>query len=194
MGSSQCFKVERDYDLITPEEEKKHYKACREAKKEEIKSFLEHKVFKIMLRKGDKNLKKPVFINEIKAIWVLRWKNKEGKRVVKARLCVQGFRDRQHLETVSSSTATRTGQRAISSLAVVHKWQILCLDISTAFLQGLTFDELAKLTGTPKRNVQMTVPQDVWELLIELKADKLLQGVSSSDCGKLFLLALLKCV
>ena len=164
MPTSQCFKVARDFDIISASEEKKHWKACREAKKAELKSFLEHKVFRIMLRKNDRNYTKPVFINEIKAIWVLRWKNKEGKRIVKARLCVQGFRDKQNLDSVSSSTATRTGQRLISSLAANHKWNLLCLDISTAFLQGLTFEDLSKLTGQPKRNVQMSVPQDALEL------------------------------
>ena len=88
MGNQLRFKVERDFDIIGPEEERKHWKACREAKKAEIKSFLDHKVFRILVRKKDRNFKKPVFINEIKAIWVLRWKEKEGKKIVKARLCV----------------------------------------------------------------------------------------------------------
>ena len=191
---SKCFKVARDFDIISPEEQKKHYHACREAKKKEIKSFIDHKVFDVRLRKRDRDFSKPVFINDIKAIWVMRWKLKDGKKIVKARLCLQGFRDKQTMDSVSSSTATRIGQRLIASVAANHNWNLLCLDISTAFLQGLTFEDLAKLTGDPKRSVQMSPPSDVWELLKELKAHPLLAKHSAADCSKLYMLHLIKCV
>ena len=61
--TSQCFKVARDCDIMSVSEEKKHWKACTGARKAELKSFLEHKVFRIMLRKNDRNYTKPVFIN-----------------------------------------------------------------------------------------------------------------------------------
>ena len=97
-----------------------------------IQMFLDHRVFEVRRRKKDRNFDEPIFLNDIKAIWVLRWKLKDGKKIVKARLCLQGFRDKQHMESVASSTASRAAQRAVASTAANHLWHLLCLDISTA--------------------------------------------------------------
>ncbi len=43
--------------------------------------------------------------------------------------------------------------------AACHEdWIIVSIDVDKAFLQGLTYDELAKLTGEPRRNVAFTLP------------------------------------
>ena len=35
----------------------------------------------------------------------------------------------------------------------------ISIDVNKAFLQGLTYDELAKLTGEPRRQVAFTLPK-----------------------------------
>ena len=95
--------------------------------------------------------------NIVDSRWVLRWKpdpTAEGGRVVKARLCVRGYKDLQQssLETYAS-IATRWGQRLICSVCVQNNWQFRCYDVKQVFLQGLAFDELVSKTGEPVRKV-----------------------------------------
>ena len=44
------------------------------------------------------------------------------------------------------------------SEAVCRGWQILSADISKAFLQGVTYKELAELTGTQPREINFYLP------------------------------------
>ena len=44
------------------------------------------------------------------------------------------------------------------SAAVVRGWQMLSADISKAFLQGVTYEELAELTGEAPREVNFYLP------------------------------------
>lgn len=90
--------------------------------------------------------------NLLTSRWVLKMKN--GK--VKARLTVQGFKDRQKVENYSGTT-TRWGQRLILILAAQFRWELWSADVSEAFLRGLTFKELQK-QGEPIRSVQLELP------------------------------------
>eukprot|EP00972_Heterocapsa_arctica_P102379 15084059-Heterocapsa_arctica.AAC.1 len=109
--------------------------------------------------------------------WVIRWKSKQMddgtiKKAVEARLCGKGFADpqRQGLLTYSP-TAGDTSQKLVVHIAVSYGFEVISVDITAAFLQGLTFDELDKLytkfgvKGKVKREVFMGLPPDVWELL-----------------------------
>ena len=44
-------------------------------------------------------------------------------------------------------------------ISVQRSWPIASMDISCAFLKGLTFEEIAKIKGTPKRQVSMRLPR-----------------------------------
>ena len=74
--------------------------------------------------------------NILKSRCVLRWKKgPDGKRVVKARLVVKGFQDRELKSlTVSSPTANKDSQRMINSIAANTGWVLFVLDVSTAFI------------------------------------------------------------
>ena len=84
--------------------------------------------------------------NLIDAVWVRRWKYdpKLGRKVIKSRLCGRGFLDKQKFDIQRhSSTASRLSQKLVVSVAQCHDdFDLESWDISTAFLQGLTFEEL----------------------------------------------------
>eukprot|EP00959_Pyramimonas_sp_CCMP1952_P090509 1894781-Pyramimonas_sp.AAC.1 len=86
--------------------------------------------------------------------WVIRWKKQpDGKLAVKARLCIKGFKDLQQdrLDTFSA-TASRQSQRIVNFIAASRpKWVLWSCDVGSAFLKGLTFQDVADLTGEPLR-------------------------------------------
>ena len=55
------------------------------------------------------------------------------------------------------------------SEAVARKWDIATTDISKAFLQGVTYEELAKLTGEKAREVNFYLPAPCIPLLRKIK-------------------------
>ena len=75
--------------------------------------------------------------------WVLTWKEKDGEWIVKARLVFRGFLDPQVNQLyTASATASAASHRQLCSKGVNEKWQIISIDISTAFIQGITFKDL----------------------------------------------------
>ena len=69
-----------------------------------------------------------------------------------------------------AGTASRSGQRIVNSVAAQHEdWVLFSFDVSQAFAKGMTFEELARLTGMPLRAVEFDLaPEDV-QLLKKLK-------------------------
>ena len=53
----------------------------------------------------------------------------------------------------------------VCSTAVNHGWKIQIADVKTAFLQGMTFEEIAQITGEPVRQVQISPPKGSWPFL-----------------------------
>ena len=81
-------------------------------------------------------------------------------RYIRARLTVRGFKDRD-ADKVSTyaGTSTRYSQRLVASIAAIMGWDLATADISKAFLQGVSYDELAQITGEPKRDVCFDLPK-----------------------------------
>ena len=72
-------------------------------------------------------------------------------RSIRARLTVRGFQDTEKGDIDRyAGTPSRSAQKMLVSEAVRQGWPICTLDISKAFLQGVTYEELAALTGEPK--------------------------------------------
>ena len=57
-----------------------------------------------------------------------------------------------------AGTSKRHSQRILCSEAVVRGWDVATADISWAFLQGVTYEELAEQTGEPLREVNFILP------------------------------------
>ena len=151
--------IEKNFDALTPQEMKQHFKLVEEAIRKEIASFAEHKTFVRALRKDCTNV--------CTSRWVLRWKEIDGVRAVKARLTIRGFQDLAEVPSYAS-TASRWAQRLIVSTAVQKGWKLWVTDISTAFLQGMSFTELAKLTGSKVRDVAFVPPKGSEKYFTEL--------------------------
>ena len=92
--------------------------------------------------------------NVIDVRWVFTWKIKQGKRFIRARLCIRGFKDTGSDQDVNTSpTATRFSQRLLVSETAARRWSLASTDIPKAFLQGISYAELAKETGREERQV-----------------------------------------
>jgi hypothetical protein len=97
--------------------------------------------------------------------WVHRFKmllteNGDKVRGVKSRLTVHGFKDVDANKLLTySSTATRWSQRLVTAQAAQRLWNLLSADVGNAFLRGLTFAELARITGTAQRRASFIPPK-----------------------------------
>ena len=101
---------------------------------------------------------------------VVSRKQKPGEeRKITARLVIRGYEDNdaQTLATWAN-TATRWGQRIVCSVSAQNQWTMLSADVGTAFLRGLTFPELAALTGEAARVVCFDPPADYCDLVAKL--------------------------
>ena len=62
-----------------------------------------------------------------------------------------------------SGMASKWGRREINIMAASTGYKLFSMDISAAFLKGMTFEEIVALTGEPLRSVQIEVPpMDAW--------------------------------
>ena len=147
--------IQRDTDLLTPEEVRQHHDEVMAAMLKELQTWAKYKCFSRRPRAGAKNI--------IDCRWVLKWKHEvvDGKqrRVIRARLTVRGFKDRQAADLDSyAGTAQRYSQRTVVSVAVQQGWDIVTADVEKAFLQGVTYEELAQMTGEAPREVNFYLP------------------------------------
>eukprot|EP00959_Pyramimonas_sp_CCMP1952_P143162 2997360-Pyramimonas_sp.AAC.1 len=75
------------------------------------------------------------------------------ERAIRLRLVLRGFMDLEAFDVETcSGTARRPIQRLLASAAACKKqWIIASLGINMAFLEGLTYQELAGATGENER-------------------------------------------
>ena len=96
------------------------------------------------------------------------WKLKDKIKVIKGRLCIKGFAERgQEALHTASPTASRIGHRMVSLMCAIQGWEILSLDIATAFLQGWTFQEMGE-AGFERQRCAFKPPAGVFEALAAL--------------------------
>ena len=142
--------IERVNNIMTHEEALKNADGCKASMLQELGRWAKHKAWRRMPRKQDSNL--------LQSRWVLKWKDiadssGQKQRNIKARLVVQGFRDRQAVERYSGTT-TRWGQRMVLIVAKQRSWHLVSADVSEAFLRGLSFRELEEMDPSkPLREV-----------------------------------------
>ena len=81
--------------------------------------------------------------NFVTGRWVLTIKrDKDGKFLkAKARWVLRGFQDTQKdWQQTDSPTSTRPGFRAVCQVAAQHGWDLVHIDLKTAFLQGENYN------------------------------------------------------
>ena len=144
--------IEKSLDELTAAEVKANPTLIAEAIRKELGSFITHKCFEPIQKGKMKNV--------LTSRWLFKWKVIDGVRTVKARLVVHGFKDHAVSSLITyANTTTRWGQRIVNSVAAQQGWELLSADVGTAFLQGLTFVQLAELTGEPLREVGLVPPK-----------------------------------
>jgi len=155
--------IDRKYDELSKHEVQLHWPLVETAIRKEVASFRKLDTFKVIPRSQA--------VNVMSSKFVLKWKadNATGHRIVKARITVRGFQDKQasSLETYAS-TATRWGQRFVVSTCVNYDFRILVWDVSTAFLQGMDFRQLSETTGEEVRQVCFEPPKGAERYFKEL--------------------------
>jgi hypothetical protein len=172
----QEYRVDTDTDNLTESDMRKHAREVFASDGKEVRSFITHNVF-IPERRSGRSAKE---LNLVDAIWVRKFKRDKLSRVIKSRMVARGCFDRQkHYIEKHSSTATRLSQRIVVSS--VFQGDLLysersdradvdieSLDISTAFLQGLDYQELAQharslgYENTQDRTVAVQPPENIW--------------------------------
>ncbi len=157
--------VQRELHNLSKEEIVEHADEVSRAKLEELKRWHDLGCFQRMKRSKAQN--------KVDGTWVLKWKkvrtaDNEWNKIIKARLTARGFKDMQAFSdkiNTYSGTATKWSQRMINAHAAQNDYVLFSMDISAAFLKGLTFKEIQQLTGEPLRSVQFDFPaQDAWIL------------------------------
>ena len=157
--------VDRADSDLTAADQAAHWPEVAAAMKNELATWIEYACI------SRKKRSDPTCRNIIDCRWVVKWKLDQAvqdaassteaiKRwVIRARLCLRGFKDvdAQSLDSYAG-TATRWTQRVLASESVIRKWDMCTTDISKAFLQGVTYKELAAATGEPLREVNFTLP------------------------------------
>jgi hypothetical protein len=160
--------TKRDDDLLTPDEARLRWREVEAAMLKELHSWAELKCFSRKSRHGATNI--------IDVRWVLKnkWEHPtvnaltDGSgttavaipvKTVRARLTVRGFKDNDKGDVDRyAGTSNRSSQKVLVSEAVLREWDICTADISKAFLHGVTYEELAKLTGKKQREVNFYLP------------------------------------
>lgn len=151
---SSVFKVDDMNRELTKEEQKKHKSMCDVARKSEVASLMEHKSMVPVEKAKVIHCGKPMTSR-----LVYTWKLKDGKWTVKCRYCIRGFLDPQINSLIASAaTASAISHRLVCSYAVNHLMKVVSLDVSTAFLQGLTFSELNERGQETARHAYADTP------------------------------------
>ena len=134
-----------------------------QAKQDECKTWVEKEVYELVdLRKMKERPK-----NYITGRWVLTVKrDKEGNFLkCKARCVLRGFQDKQKDEQQKDSpAASRPGFRMSCQVAANNHWDIIHIDLKTAFLQGESYDE--------SRNILCELPKESgqpWYMVARMK-------------------------
>jgi len=137
--SGICYRVEQlTSGELTKEDIEKHPKECAAARRVELLSWHDNRAFKLTERKMKKIMK------AMTARWLYtRKKDQFGNIVIKARLCLRGFMDLQAaLMAVAAATASMMVHRVFAAVAVTIRAIIMSLDVGSAFLKGITFEQL----------------------------------------------------
>ena len=138
--------IDRNDDILTQSEIAQHAQEITQAVIDELKTWQSFKCFERRPRTGAKCI--------IDTRWVYKWKVIKGQRKIRARLCLRGFKETGADDQSNyAATGTRLSQRILVSECVLRDWVIASSDVPKAFLQGVSYSELATATRKPERDV-----------------------------------------
>ena len=97
-------------------------------------------------------------------------KEKNGSRVVKARLVARGFEEKGVEARTDSPTCSRISLRLCWTMAATFEWELNSLDVTSAFLQG----------NTIKRDVFLEPPSEMKEPGLIWKLKRCIYGLADA--------------
>jgi hypothetical protein len=90
-------------------------------------------------------------------------------RTIRARLTVRGFKNVQKNDVARyAGISSRSAQNIICYEAARRGWPICSADISKAFLQGMSYTDMARIIGEPEREVNLCLPTNNIPLLRQI--------------------------
>ena len=137
-ASSTSVLIGKKRKEATATETRAYQKQFHEAKLLECKSWLDNEVFDLV------DTRKIHVRNWVTGRWVLTLKrDKDGNFLkTKARWVLRNFQDKQKNDQQTDSPAeSRSGFRLAIQAAANKGWNILHMDLKTAFLQGKAYDQ-----------------------------------------------------
>ena len=150
--------IDRSDDLLTADEVRDHAAEVTKAILSELRTWQSFKCFKRRAR-----VEAPCIID---AKWVYKWKYVQGERIIRARLCLRGFKETgADDQTNFASTASRFSQKLLVSECVLRGWVLASSDVPKAFLQGVSYEELASATDGAQRDVSFELTGEGLECL-----------------------------
>lgn len=163
------YKIDSEFRDLTEDEVIKHWDQCVVSMRKELKAWLDNQVIR-PVRLGEALR----FCKPMESRWVMQWKMIDGKKGIKSRLTPKGYMDKQKESLVTqAATASALTHRLVASKATCQKKLLASFDIGTAFLKGVTFDELQDIRpGEVRRRVYFNPPDEVtWRLLYDLQPE-----------------------
>ena len=155
----------KDAGSLSPQDYIDHKEECIEAAIKELSAWIKMKAGKPV---KTKDYIRRTGLRPLPSRWVDIWKTKNKKRVIKRRLVLKGYaeRNQDRMET-ASPTASRVGHRLIMWKSAEWGLPIVSYDVSTAFLQGDTFETLNS-TGHGRQSCAFNPPPGVFDLLHQI--------------------------
>jgi hypothetical protein len=159
--------IQRDDDLLTAAQVKEHWKDVEASMLKELQTWAKLKCFSRKPRSQARNIIDTRWVYKFKwdqpTVDITRGGGRQTEaaatRQIRARLTVRGFKDNAKNDVDRyAGTSSKCSQKILVSEAVRRGWDICTTDISKAFLQGVTYKELAALTGEPEREVNFYLP------------------------------------
>ncbi len=98
-GTVASGQIEKSFDALSAKDVEQNWPAVQKAMRKELAAFDTLKTFRRIPKSASKN--------HCTSRWVLRWKQVDGERIVKARLTIRGFQDVAHELTTYAATASR---------------------------------------------------------------------------------------
>ena len=147
--------IKREFEMLSDEDMIQYKQEVQESRGKELGKLFDLQCFARMPRSQAKNV--------LDCKWVYKWKLIDGKKAIKSRITLRGFRENHMSFETFAGTASRHAQRLVNAMVVTHANFVLeAWDISSAFAQGLQFEEIANLTGQRPREVQLALnPEDI---------------------------------